>query len=132
MKRAEANNAMTPTERISQRIAELSDWRGPMLVRLRALIHEADPNLSEEWKWETPVFAHKGNVVAIGAFQDHVKLNFFKGAVLNDPHNLFNAGLDAKAPRAIDLYEGDEINEAALQELIRAAVAINRAGGKQK
>lgn len=81
---------------------------------------------------ETPVFAQKGNVVAVGAFKDHVKINFFKGASLADPHGLFNAGLDAKATRAIDFHEGGEINKAALTDLIRAAVAINRAGGKKK
>ena len=86
----------------------------------------------EEWKWDTPVFAAKGNVVAVGAFKDHVKLNFFKGAALNDPHGLFNAGLDAKATRAIDIHEGDAIDEPAIQDLVRAAVALNTAGGKKK
>ena len=89
-----------------------------MLARLRKLILDAAPDLTEEWKWETPVFAHKGNVVAAGVFKDHVKLNFFKGALLDDPHRLFNAGLDAKATRAIDIHEGDEIHEVALQELM--------------
>ena len=79
----------------------------------------------EEWKWDTPVWSQHGNVVAAGAFKDHLKLNFFKGASLQDPHSLFNAGLEAKASRAIDMYEGDTIDEAALQELIRAAVAQN-------
>ena len=102
-----------------------------MLARLRALILDAAPGIVEEWKWDTPVFAYKGNVVATGAFKDHVKLNFFKGASLNDPHGLFNAGLDAKAMRAIDIHEGDAIDEPAMQDLIRAAVALN-AGGKKK
>ncbi len=102
-----------------------------MLARLRALILDAAPGIAEEWKWDTPVFAYKGNVVATGAFKDHVKLNFFKGASLNDPHGLFNAGLEAKATRAIDIHEGDAIDEPALQDLIRAAVALN-AGGKKK
>jgi len=93
-----------------------------MLARLRQLIHTAAPDINEEWKWETPVFAQKGNVVAIGAFKDHVKLNFFKGASLSDPHALFNAGLEAKATRAIDIHEGDEINELALLDLIRGGV----------
>jgi hypothetical protein len=123
---------MNASEQITQRISELSDWRGKLLARLRKLVLAADPNIVEEWKWETPVWSHKGNVVAFGAFQDHVKINFFKGASLPDPHGLFNAGLDAKATRAIDLHDGDKINEPALKELIRAAVAYNLSGGKKK
>ena len=107
---------MTPAQRITNYITELADWRGPMLARLRALILEAAPNITEEWKWDTPVFAYKGDVVAVGAIKDHVKLNFFKGAALSDPHSLFNAGLEAKATRAIDIHEGDAIAEAAIQE----------------
>ena len=131
MNTAESNDSMTPSQRITNHIASLRDWRGPMLARLRALILDAAPDIVEEWKWDTPVFACKGNVVATGAFKDHVKLNFFKGAALNDPHGLFNAGLDAKAMRAIDIHEGDAIDEPAMQDLIRAAVALN-AGGKKK
>lgn len=123
---------MTPSQRITDYIAGLADWRGPLLARLRALILEAAPELTEEWKWDTPVFAHKGNVVAAGAFKDHVKLNFFKGAALADPHGLFNAGLEAKATRAIDLHEGDAVDEPAIQDLVRAAVTLNSAGGKKK
>jgi len=99
---------------------------------LRKLILEAAPGFTEEWKWGTPVWSLKGNVAAVGAFKDHLKINFFKGASLPDPHGLFNAGLDSKATRAIDLQEGDKINEAALKELVRAAVALNAAGGKKK
>jgi hypothetical protein len=117
---------------VTDYIAELADWRGQRLARLRKLILEAAPDLTEEWKWGTPVWSQKGNVVAIGAFKDHLKLNFFKGASLPDPHGLFNAGLDAKATRGIDLHEGDKINEAALKELVRAAVALNTSGGKKK
>ena len=127
-----SRNGPMPSQRISNHITELADWRGPMIARLRQLIHDVAPDIAEEWKWETPVFAQKGNVVAVGAFKDHVKLNFFKGAVLEDPHGLFNAGLEAKATRAIDIHEGDEINESALQGLIRAAVALNTMGGKKK
>ena len=116
---------MNASEQITKRINELADWRGKMLARLRQLIHEADPAMIEEWKWDTPVWSHNGNVVAVGAFQDHVKVNFFKGASLPDPHGLFNAGLDAKTTRAIDIYEGDVIDESALKELVRAAVALN-------
>lgn len=113
------------SELITKRIADLSDWRGKRLARLRKVILEAAPGITEEWKWDTPVWSHKGNVVAIGAFKDHVKLNFFKGASLKDPHGLFNAGLEAKATRAIDLREGDKLDESALKDLIRAAVAHN-------
>ena len=132
MKKADSNEGLTPSQLITKHIAELAGWRGKMLARLRKLILAADPGIVEEWKWDTPVWSHKGNVVAVGAFQDHVKINFFKGASLPDPHGLFNAGLEAKATRAIDLYEGDKINEPALKELIRAAVAFNTSGGKKK
>ena len=132
MKKATSQSDMTAAERINDHIAELADWRGQMLARLRTLILEAAPGLTEEWKWDTPVFSHKGNVVALGTFKDHVKLNFFKGASLDDPQGLFNAGLEAKASRAIDLHEGDTINESALQELVRAAISLNTASGKKK
>jgi hypothetical protein len=132
MKKATSQSDMTAAERITHHIAELGDWRGQMLARLRTLILEAAPGITEEWKWDTPVFSHKGNVVALGTFKDHVKLNFFKGASLDDPQGLFNAGLEAKASRAIDIHEGDAINEAALKELVRAAVSLNTASGKKK
>ena len=122
---------VTPSQHINNYIAELSDWRGEMIVKLRKLVLEAAPDIREAWKWDTPVWSQKGNVVAIGAFKDHVKLNFFKGASLDDPYGLFNAGLDAKATRAIDLNKGDTINESALKELIRAAVAYNLSGNKK-
>jgi hypothetical protein len=132
MKKSSSKDDLTASQRITNQIAELSDWRGKSLARLRKLILEAAPELAEEWKWDTPVWCYKGNVVAGGVFKDHVKLNFFKGASLPDPNMLFNAGLDAKATRAIDILEGDQINEAALKELIRAAVACNLTGGKKK
>ena len=116
---------MNASEQITQRINELADWRGKMLARLRKLILAADPGIVEEWKWDTPVWSHRGNVVAVGAFQDHIKVNFFRGASLPDPHGLFNAGLEAKATRAIDLYKGDKLDEPAVRDLIRAAVALN-------
>ena len=132
MKTAESHDSLAPAQLITNHIAELADWRGKLVARLRKLILAADPDIVEEWKWGTPVWSRKGNVVAVGAFQDHVKINFFKGASLPDPHGLFNAGLEAKATRAIDLYESDRLNEPALKELIRAAVAYNLAGGKAK
>ncbi len=121
-----------PSQLITNQISELADWRGKMLARLRKLILEAAPDITEEWKWDTAVWSHKGNVVAAGAFKDHIKINFFKGASLKDPKGLFNSGLDAKATRAIDFSEGDNIDESALMDLVRAAVAYNMSGGKKK
>ena len=127
-----SKDSLTPSQLITNQIAELAGWRGELLARLRQLIHAAAPGVTEEWKWDTAVWSQKGNVLAAGAFKDHIKLNFFKGASLVDPQGLFNAGLDAKATRAIDFSEGDEIQEAALKELIRAAVAYNLSGGKKQ
>ena len=118
-------NNLTPSQLITNQIAELADWRGKMLARLRKLILKAAPDITEEWKWDTAVWSHKGLVCSAGVFKDHVKLNFFKGASLKDPKGLFNAGLDAKATRAIDFSEGDDIDASALKDLIRAAVAYN-------
>jgi hypothetical protein len=118
------------SQRITNMIAELGDWRGKLLARLRTLILEA-ADLTEEWKWNTAVWSNNGMICAAGAFKDHVKLNFFKGASLNDPKRLFNAGLDAKATRAIDFTEGDKIDEPALKALVRAAVAYNSASQKK-
>ena len=115
---------------IDKMIADLGDWRGKLLARLRELILEAGPDITEEWKWNTAVWTSNGMVCAGGAFKDHVKLNFFKGASLKDPKRLFNAGLDAKATRAIDFTENDKINEPALKTLIREAVAYNAASKK--
>jgi hypothetical protein len=132
MKEAVSKDEVSASQRINDYIAGLSDWRGAILTRLRRLVHEAAPDITEEWKWDTPVWSQKGNVVAGGVFKDHVKLNFFKGASLEDPQGLFNAGLDAKATRAINFNEGDPIDESALKDLIRAAVAHNMSGGKKK
>jgi hypothetical protein len=123
---------LTPSQKIDNQIKELTDWRGKLLARLRKMILETAPEITEDWKWDTAVWVCKGNVVAGGVFKDHVKLNFFKGAVLPDPNGLFNAGLEAKATRAIDISEGDNIDETALKGLIRAAVAFNMTGSKKK
>jgi hypothetical protein len=123
---------LIPSQKIDKYINDLNDWRSKLLARLRKLILESSPDLTEDWKWETPVWVYKGNVVAGGVFKDHVKLNFFKGASLLDPKKLFNAGLDAKATRAIDLHENDKIDEVALKGLVRAAVELNSAGKKKK
>jgi hypothetical protein len=120
--------SMNASKLIDQRIAELADWRGKTMANLRKLIRDADPDITEEWKWDTAVWSHDGLVVAVGAFKGNVKMNFFQGASLPDPQKLFNAGLDAKKTRAIDFHENAKINESALKNLIRAAVAQNRPG----
>ena len=132
MKNIDGKDSTSASQQIDNYINGLSDWRGKMVARLRKLIREAAPELTEEWKWDTPVWSYKGNVVAGGVFKDHVKLNFFKGASLKDPNGLFNAGLDAKATRGIDFHEGEKIDESALQDLVREAVAYNASGGKKK
>jgi hypothetical protein len=132
MKTTEPKDMLTPSQHIDKAIKDLPDWRGKTMARLRKLIHETSPEITEDWKWDTPVFACKGNVVAVGAFKEHIKLNFFKGALLVDPKRLFNAGLEAKASRGIDLTEDSKIDEAALKDLIRTAVAYNVSGGKKK
>jgi len=116
---------MNASEQITKHIHDLGDWRGKVLEQLRKLIRDAAPYAVEEWKWNTPVWSQNGNIVAIGAFHDHVKINFFKGASLDDPHGLFNAGVEAKVSRAIDFHEGDSINTAAMKDLVRAAVTLN-------
>ena len=121
---------MNPSERIDQHIAELNDWRGHLVARLRASILETDSTMTEEWKWETAVWSHQGLVCAVGVFKQAVKMNFFQGAALDDPQKLFNAGLDAKKTRAIDFHEGDVVDESALKVLIRAAIAHNDKGTK--
>jgi hypothetical protein len=132
MEKSGTKDTLTPSQHIDSYIKDLSDWRGKMIARLRTLILKAAPELTEEWKWDTPVWSHNGNVVAAGVFKDHVKLNFFKGASLADPNGLFNAGLDAKATRAIDIAEGEKIDEPALKDLVRAAVVYNMSAGKKK
>ena len=123
---------LTPSQEIDKFINDLTDWRGKWIKQFRASILKTAPEVAEDWKWGVPVWTCKGNVVASGVFKDHVKLNFFKGASLPDPKKLFNAGLDAKATRAIDIAEGDKLDEAALKDLIRAAVDFNASGGKKK
>jgi hypothetical protein len=117
---------MKPSDRIEQYLGTLGDWRGETLRHLRRLITAADPGLTETWKWNTPVWEKGGLVCAASAFKHKVKINFFKGASLPDPKGLFNAGLDAKTMRSIDLAEGESLDETALQDLVRAAVALNR------
>ncbi|MEP6537075.1 MAG: DUF1801 domain-containing protein [Bryobacteraceae bacterium] len=114
---------------IDDRIRELGDWRGEMLARVRAILHEADPEIVEEWKWMgTPVWSHGGIICTGETYKKIVKLTFAKGAALKDPCGLFNSSLEGNVRRAIDIHEGDKVDEAALQDLIRAAVALNLAG----
>lgn len=118
----------TPSQRIDQRIAELGDWRGETLARLRALILQADPAMVEEWKWRgVPVWSRNGIVCTGETYRKIVKLTFAKGAALDDPASLFNASLEGNTRRAIDIAEGEQIDEAAFTALIRAAVALNTA-----
>ena len=121
---------LTPSQQIDAYLKGLTDWRGKLLARLRKLVLASASELTEEWKWDTPVWSFKGNVVSGGVFKDHVKLNFFKGASLKDPKKLFNAGLEAKASRGIDFHEDSKIDESALKDLVREAVALNSAKKK--
>jgi hypothetical protein len=123
----------SPSQQIDQRIAELDDWRGETLARLRALIKQADPDVVEEWKWAkatspgTPVWSDHGGITTGEVYKDKVKLTFFKGASLDDPSGLFNSSLEGNTRRAIDFFEGDEVDEQAFTALIRAAVELNTA-----
>jgi hypothetical protein len=118
---------------ITHRIQELGDWRGETLAHVRQLIHGADPDIQEEWKWRgTPVWSHDGGVCTGESYKQVVKLTFFRGASLNDPKKLFNSSLEGSTRRAIDLREGEKFNEAAFKQLIRAAVAANSAARDQR
>jgi hypothetical protein len=120
--------ADSPSQLIDKRIRELGDWRGETLARIRALVKEADPDVVEEWKWRgTPVWEHDGIVCTGETYKSVVKMTFAKGASLDDPSGLFNSSLEGNTRRAIDIHEDDEIDEDALKELIRAAVALNTA-----
>jgi len=114
---------------IDEKIKELGDWRGKMLAKVRSILHEADPEIVEEWKWMgTPVFSHAGIVCTGESYKNVVKMTFAKGAALKDPAGLFNSSLDGNVRRAIDIHEGEKVDEAALKNLIRAAVALNLKG----
>lgn len=130
MTKANSEGDATASERISRYIAEHADWRGGTLASIRAAFHEADPEIVEEWKWMgSPVWSHNGIIAVANAHRDKVKLTFSRGAHLSDPHKLFNAGLGGKKWRAIDLFEGDELNEAALKDLVLSAVHLNTSAG---
>src|SRR5438309_5047403 len=131
MKKSGASQGQSASELISKRIADLGDWRGDTLGRMRKLIKEACPDVVEEWKWMgTPVWEHDGIICTGESYKSVVKLTFLKGASLDDPANLFNSSLDGNARRAIDIHEGEKIDEAAFKKLIQAAVALNGANKK--
>jgi hypothetical protein len=124
---------MNPSDEIDGLIARLADWRGDVLAKLRKIIHEADPEVVEEWKWMgTPTFSHDGIFAIVNAHKDHVKLTFSHGADLSDPEKVFNAMLKGNQWRAIDFYEGDKINERAIKNLIRSAIALETGALKTK
>jgi hypothetical protein len=131
-----AKDETNASDLIDKRIQELGDWRGKALSKVRAIIKQADPEVVEEWKWAkatnpgTPVWSHNGGICTGEVYKNAVKLTFFKGAALNDPSGLFNSSLEGKVRRAIDIKEDDEIDEAALKNLIREAVALNLKGKK--
>src|SRR5246127_4310166 len=130
--KAAATKTKSPAQLIDGRIKELSDWRGKMLARLRALIKEADPEDVEEWKWRgVPVWEHDGIICKGETYKSVVKMTFAKGAALKDPARLFNSSLEGNTRRAIDFHEGDKINEAALKTLVRAAVTLNQSKPKR-
>ncbi|WP_426399226.1 DUF1801 domain-containing protein [Ralstonia sp. R-29] len=131
MKRNATDNAPPAAEQIDARIAELNDWRGEMLARLRTVILAADPDVVEEWKWSVPVWSHHGILCTGEAYKQTVKMTFAKGASVPDPAGLFNSSLDGNVRRAIDFREGDTVNEKALKTLIQAAIAVNKAGAKR-
>ena len=129
MKKSASDNSKSPSQLIDARIKELGDWRGEMLGRLRALIKEADPEVIEEWKWRgVPVWSHDGIICTGETYKSVVKLTFAKGASLKDPARLFNSTLDGNVRRAIDIREGEEVDESAFKALVRQAVGLNGSG----
>ena len=125
------SNDKSPSQLIDERIEELGDWRGQTLSKIRSLVKEVDPEVIEEWKWRgTPVWSDAGMICTGETYKITVKMTFARGASLEDPSHLFNASLDGNVRRAIDFYEGDKVDEKALKELVRAAVALNKSGGE--
>jgi hypothetical protein len=133
MKKSGATQGQSASKLISQRIAKLGDWRGATLSRMRKLIHQADPDVLEEWKWMgTPVWSHDGILCTGESYKKVVKLTFARGASLKDPAHLFNSSLEGNVRRAIDIHEGEEVNESAFKALVRQAVALNSSGKSKR
>ena len=133
MKKSDSGEKLSASELIDKRIADLADWRGETLSRMRELIREADPDVVEEWKWMgTPVWSHDGIICTGESYQSIVKLTFAKGASLKDPAKLFNSSLDGNVRRAIDIHQGDKMNAGAFKALIRSAVALNASAVKAR
>ncbi|HWZ88064.1 MAG TPA: DUF1801 domain-containing protein [Polyangiaceae bacterium] len=133
MKNSGASQGRSASELISKRIAELGDWRGETLSKMRELIHEADPEVVEEWKWMgTPIFSHDGIICTGESYKDKVKLTFARGAALTDPTGLFNSSLDGNVRRAIDIGEGQQVDSAAFKALVRQAIALNSSKPSKK
>src|SRR5258706_15346548 len=128
MKKSGASQGQSASTLISKRIAELGDWRGKTLSRMRKLIKEADPGVVEEWKWMNPIWSHDGIICTGESYKNHVKLTFAKGAFLKDPAGLFNSSLDGNVRRAIDIHEGGDVDASAFKALVRQAVALNGSG----
>jgi hypothetical protein len=128
MTKSGASQGQSASELISKRIAELGDWRGAILSRMRKLIKEADPGVVEEWKWMNPIWSHDGIICTGESYKNHVKLTFARGASLKDPTRLFNSSLDGNVRRAIDIHEGEEVDGSAFKALVRQAVALNSFG----
>jgi hypothetical protein len=132
MEHESMKDTKSPSQLIDERIKELGDWRGQILSRVRDLIRETDPEIVEEWKWRgTPVWSCDGMICTGETYKSAVKLTFAKGALLEDPSRLFNSSLDGNVRRAIDIHDGDEVDEEALRKLVRAAIALNRSGRKK-
>jgi hypothetical protein len=131
MKKSGASQGQSASELISKRIAELGDWRGETLSRMRKLIKEADPEVVEEWKWMNPIWSHDGIICTGESYKNHVKLTFAKGASLKDPARLFNSSLEGNVRRAIDIHEGEEVDASAFKALVRQAAALNGSGSSK-
>ncbi len=131
MTKPDARGGKSAAQLISARIAELKDWRGDVLRQVRALIKQADPDVVEEWKWDVPAWYHDGLICTGETYKSAVKLTFAQGASLKDPAGLFTSSLEGRVRRAVDIHEGEEIDESAFKDLVRAAVALNRSAKKR-
>jgi hypothetical protein len=132
VKKSASPTTSEASRQIAAYIQSFGDWRSTALAVIRKTVLEASPELREDWKWGSPVWTSNGLICAASAFKGHVKINFFRGASLKDPKHLFNAGLDAKTMRSVDFHQGDEVNQAALKAMVRAAISLNAASKVRK